>query len=84
MDENKKQKLRDIEYSIFSCCGSCKQGEFLIGMPWGTCKKFTYDHLKHTGEERNLSIHRSGVCLHFEESEVEKELLGAFAEFCDE
>ncbi len=83
MDENKKKKLEEMEYSIFPCCGGCKSGDFVASMPWGTCMKFTYDHLKHTDEQRNVSIHRSGVCLHFEESEAEKEYLGAFAEFCE-
>ena len=82
MDENKKKKLEEIKYKIFPCCGACKSGNFMTGMPWGTCMKFTYDHQKHTGEDRNISIHRSGVCDNFEENEAEKEYLGLFAEFC--
>jgi hypothetical protein len=83
VDENKKIKLKKIGYQIFPCCGGCQHGDLIAGMPWGTCKKFAYDHLKHTGEERQVSIHRHGVCEHFEESEIEKEYLGEYAEFCE-
>lgn len=29
---------------------------------WGTCKQFEYEHKKHTGPPRELSVPRMGSC----------------------
>jgi hypothetical protein len=64
MDENKRKKLKEIGYEIHPSCGMCQSGIF-EGVAWGTCKKHTYEHLKHTEETRELSIFRHGVCPEF-------------------
>jgi hypothetical protein len=66
MDENKRKKLREIGYSIKPCCALCKHGSFTRTVTWGTCDLHEYTHLKHTGPDRKLSIHRLGHCKHFE------------------
>ena len=69
MDENKAEKLREIEYTIKGCCWMCQYGSFEDNQPWGTCDRHTYNHKKHTGgqkgSERNLSITRYGKCKHY-------------------
>lgn len=65
MDQNKLKVLKDIEYKIQECCGLCAYGTFKPGTSFGTCSVQTYDHLKHTGPERNLSINRYGKCFTF-------------------
>lgn len=61
-DLNKFAKLREINYTIPVTCGLCVSGEFPDRGDWGTCKKHQYRHLKHSGEDRGLSIHRIGYC----------------------
>lgn len=61
MDDNKKKKLEEIQYRIVSSCGTCVDAE-LSPDGWETCKAFKYKHKKHSGEERQLSIHQFGVC----------------------
>ena len=62
MDANKLEKLREISYKIFPCCGLCKNGNFVPSSLWGTCKIKDYQHKKHTKNKRQLSIHRFGGC----------------------
>ena len=65
MDANKEQKLRLIGYVIKQTCAVCEHSEFKPGQAWGTCKLHMYSHLKHTGPERQLSIHILGKCNSF-------------------
>lgn len=81
MDENKRQKLISILYEIPKSCGTCKFSGIEDRQEWGVCMKHTYKHLKHTGEERQLSIHRTGVCVTHETDEFEVAKLGLFKEF---
>lgn len=63
MDDNKLQELEDCGYRIKPCCGFCIHSKFAnADQLFGTCTKMHYKHLKHTGEERELSIHRYGIC----------------------
>ena len=62
MDANKLMKLQDIGYTIHRCCGLCQHGVFAGKADFGTCALLTYDHLKHTEANRQLSINRYGVC----------------------
>lgn len=80
MDNNKLIMLRAIGYKVNKCCGLCKHGTF-PNNNWGTCKIHKYEHLKHTGEARELSINKFGVCGSFEEGENISAELGKFAEF---
>jgi len=68
MDQNKLKVLREVSYSIKPACGLCSFGQFreLEGGDFGTCYKFSYQHQKHTGEKRQLSIFRYGSCPSFE------------------
>lgn len=81
MDANKLKVLREIEYSIPGCCGSCAEGSFVDGSDWGTCEVYVYSHLKHTGEDRALSVHREGRCDRFERDQRSTTAFGGFAEF---
>lgn len=49
----------------------------------GTCAARQYEHQKHTGEARQLSIHKTGCCGQHKLDEAKKAQLGAFAEFID-
>ena len=66
MDDNKLEKLREIDYTIHKCCGLCDHGEFKGTNWWGTCKLHDYDHKKHEGggkgSNRELSITIFGYC----------------------
>lgn len=64
MDSNKLNKLKDIKYRIQDCCGTCVYAN-LSPDGWGTCMKHIYKHQKHSGEERQVSIHQYGVCVDF-------------------
>ena len=80
MDANKLKVLRDLPYSIQKTCGLCVHGVFPSN-DWGTCQAHTYDHLKHTGEARQLSIFRYGSCPSFKLHEPLLTTIGAFKEF---
>lgn len=80
MDANKLQVLRDIPYNIPRVCGLCCHGEF-PNNDWGTCSRHEYQHRKHTGSPRQLSILRLGSCPSFEESPEKVAGLGAYQEF---
>lgn len=80
MDTNKLKVLRGLPYSIQKTCGLCTHGVF-PNNDWGTCQLHTYDHLKHTGEDRKLSIVRYGSCPSFEFHKPLEAMLGSFKEF---
>lgn len=62
-DPNKFDALRESGYTIPVTCGLCVHGHFPFadGM-WGTCGVIKYEHLKHTGPQREASIVRYGTC----------------------
>ena len=78
MDANKLKVLREIEYTISPACGRCR---FMNDNDklWSTCKLFKYEHEKHTGEPRQLSVYRHGSCAKFEP--IDMDLLHGFQEF---
>jgi hypothetical protein len=80
MDANKLQVLRDLPYKIPAVCGLCVHGEF-PNNEWGTCKAQQYDHVKHTGPARQLSIVKFGVCPKYTEDPAKMAQLGLFTEF---
>jgi hypothetical protein len=67
-DQNKLKKLNEIGYQIRPTCGICRFAEFKDKSDWGACfyEGHTYQHEKHVGAPRRLSIHRSGYCPSFE------------------
>jgi hypothetical protein len=81
MDKNKLTELRSIDYKIPRTCGLCKHGVFVGVNDWGGCAIRTYDHLKHTGPPRQLSIYVGGSCSLFEEDARVANILGTFYEF---
>lgn len=62
MDANKLVVLKQIGYKVHRTCGSCVNARFGRGQVWSTCDIHTYQHEKHTGEPRHLSIHVAGEC----------------------
>jgi len=80
MDHNKLEVLRALPYSVQRVCGLCRHGQF-PNNDWGTCARQQYDHKKHTGPARQLSIVRFGSCAGFEADEAKKATLGAYQEF---
>lgn len=85
MDQNKLKVLRDIEYVIPKQCGICIHGTFsALSAQFGVCAIQQYDHLKHTGDARQLSVYRGGCCPKFtaDEASIEKGL-GHWGEFVD-
>ncbi len=68
MDANKLERLRQRQYLIGPACGLCVHARIERGKDWGTCKSSAYLHEKHTGEPREMSIHRVGSCVTFEAS----------------
>lgn len=84
MDENKLDKLREVGYEIKACCRLCLHGNFAPFSDFGTCAKHTYEHLKHTGEPRQLSIHRMGKCNTdlFQLNPDKMAELGTYGQFC--
>lgn len=81
MDANKLEVLRALPYSVQKACGLCKHGSFAPNTYWGTCNQTQYEHKKHTGPARQLSIVMFGGCKSFEADEVKKAQLGAYQEF---
>jgi hypothetical protein len=80
VDENKLRILRKVGYRFPPTCGRCKHGIFPQNQ-WGTCGIHKYEHQKHTGPARALSIHMLGSCPQFESQGVS---LGAYQEFLQE
>lgn len=82
MDANKLKVLRDIKYRINPSCGMCKHGVFRdIKDDFGSCMARTYEHLKHTGDTRQLSVHRHGACDTYEIDPAKAARLGPWVEF---
>ncbi len=82
MDANKLQVLRDLPYKIPAVCGLCAHGEF-PNNEWGTCRAQQYDHVKHTGPARQLSIVKFGTCPKFVQDIAKTTQLSLFREFMD-
>lgn len=80
MDENKLKVLRELPYQVHKVCGLCKHGVFPQN-DFGTCSRVQYEHKKHTGPARQLSIFRHGSCPHFELKDEATWTLGAYVEF---
>lgn len=80
MDANKLQVLRDLPYTIKPVCGLCEHGVF-PNNEWGTCQVQQYDHQKHTGPARQLSIVKYGSCPKFKADPVKTAPLALFQEF---
>lgn len=85
MDKNKLKVLREIDYVIPKQCQLCEHGTFpSAGSPFGTCNIQTYEHLKHTGEPRQLSIYVGGSCSKWvPDEDAIFDGLGDWAEFVD-
>lgn len=86
-DANKMAALERAGYTIRPCCGLCRHGEFPPTQDWSTCPLIPYKHEKHTARGLGLraaSIHRTGLCKHFEKDEAQTALLGAHARFMEE
>jgi hypothetical protein len=82
MDQNKVTKLRDVEYKIRPQCGLCRHGEFkTIKDEFGSCLLHSYEHLKHTGAPRRLSVYRGGSCESYTPEAAKIAQLGAYLEF---
>lgn len=79
MDANKRLELMKIGYAIQGTCGMCKHG-FFPNDSFGTCAIHSYQHLKHTGDRRQLSVYAHGRCNHFELDEKAARL-GLWHEF---
>jgi hypothetical protein len=80
LDANKRKKLKVIGYTIPPTCGTCTSGVFPQN-EWGTCATYQYDHQKHTGDARQLSIHKTGSCSSYNPDSVQLVKLGTFNEF---
>ena len=82
MDDNKRQELKSIGFTIPAACWLCKYSSFPSkGSPWGTCKLNQYEHKKHTGPKRELSIHSGGTCQKFQLNQSALPAIHGFAEF---
>ena len=80
MDENKRLKLVEIKYEVQRCCGMCVHGDF-DGNDFGVCFKHSYQHLKHTGDNRDLSVFKYGSCPDFKMTGQAKTYMHAYTEF---
>lgn len=84
MDANKLEVLRELPYSVRKVCSLCRHGVFPNpSTDWGTCSEQEYEHKKHTGSPRQLSIVRFGNCSRFELSPRLVATLGAYQEFLE-
>ena len=81
MDDNKLHKLREIGYTVRKCCGTCNHRRFEFRAEWGTCKINKYEHKKHTGEPRELSIQMYGSCGDYEMENIFEAATEHYKEF---
>lgn len=83
MDQNKTEKLREIQYRIERHCGICRYSDLEANKTWGSCSLHFYEHGKHSDPEMPLSVHRAGSCSAFKLDEAKVEGLGlhGFKEF---
>jgi hypothetical protein len=78
MDTN---ALKEIGYVIEPCCKLCVHSHFPFqATNWGTCSNHDYQHLKHSGPKRELSITKYGRCSKFAASENVAVVLGSYVE----
>ena len=76
--------MHSIGFKIQSGCGMCAHGKFSYGSSWGTCKVFSYEHLKHSKSSRELSVHSHGICKdEFTWNSASVLLIGKYEEFMD-
>lgn len=81
MDANKRLKLVEIDYTL-EACGVCAHSSFSSReAEFGTCGLHQYDHQKHSGPVRDLSVHRCGRCPDFTPDAIDMHHLHAFTEF---
>jgi len=80
-DENKFDMLNEVCYTVRASCSLCQHGTFIGLSHWGTCAKHTYEHKKHTGDARQMSINVLGVCKTFEADKVKLARLQSFKNF---
>lgn len=81
MDKRKLAVLRSVAYTFGQTCGLCafvRPGKDGL---WGTCTMHEYQHGKHTGPPREVSVSMFGGCATFQPKEDLEERLGGFAEF---
>ncbi len=82
MDRRKLAVLRDIGYTFPATCGLCTFMRRGTKDPnWGTCTVHEYEHEKHSGEPRELSVHALGPCGEFQPGSEARDVLGGYAEF---
>jgi hypothetical protein len=84
-DENKLQALEDAHFQVKRTCNRCAffdEG----GLGWGTCRKITYEHKKHTKSEkpRQASVPIDGWCPQHETWLEAEALLGGHRKFVEE
>jgi len=82
-DPNKLEVLREARFRVLPTCRTCIS--FLPGScsNWGTCRRLTYDHGKHTGEDRHPSVPPNGWCMGYATTDSHLSWLGAHNEFFD-
>jgi hypothetical protein len=80
MDKNKLKVLQEIQYQVRATCGSCNHSSFRSD-DWGTCGVWSYQHLKHSTDVRDLSINKAGYCESWTAKPGYVEGLGGFKEF---
>jgi hypothetical protein len=80
MDANKRLKLLEIGYEIKPACGMCVHANFR-DEDFGTCNKVTYQHFKHVGSPRPLSILRYGSCPQYQPALSYETYIHGFKEF---
>lgn len=84
MDANKLKVLQDIDYRIRKCCGNCVFGVFVRSEGFGTCGIQQYEHKKHTGDKRQLSVNRYGYCEKHEISDTYVARIHGFSVFVED
>ncbi len=81
MDANKREVLVEIGYQL-GACGVCAHSTFATdASDFGTCGLHKYAHLKHTGDFREVSVHRCGRCPMFQVDPMQNLRLHRFGEF---
>ncbi len=79
MDKAKLKVLQELEFRIRPSCAFCVFSTF-PNNDWGTCATNKYEHEKHTGEPRDMSIHKSGLCYTYMADHIKLNTLEGFAE----
>lgn len=81
MDENKLDKLKQIQYEILPTCHNCKHFKQLSDKFFGECCAYKYQHKKHTGAERQLSVYLGGHCPTHQWANEDMMMLHSFKQF---